>query len=182
MKSKIQANCYLGLIRAIFLSLILLLLGCQATVPPAGLIVRVMQVQDGATIEVSLGETASTITEQVRLEGLAAPGLAQAPWGIEAQQALQQMIGDRPVLLEMDQEVRDRNGRRRAYLWQGDTLLNEALIAEGYALFSPQPPNSKYDQRLAYAQNRSRTLGLGIWNPQNPLRDIKATDSTANSR
>ncbi|XGV97815.1 MAG: thermonuclease family protein [Leptolyngbya sp. BL-A-14] len=49
-------------------------------------------------------------------------------------------------------------------------MLNEALVAAGYAIVTPHPPNSKYDQRLAQAQEHARVLGLGLWNPKQPIR------------
>jgi micrococcal nuclease len=72
--------------------------------------------------------------------------------------------------LESDIEPRDDSGQRLAYLWQNGELVNERLVAEGYALAVPHPPNHKYDQRLARAQDRARVMGLGIWNARNPWR------------
>ncbi|HIK16123.1 MAG TPA: thermonuclease family protein [Leptolyngbyaceae cyanobacterium M33_DOE_097] len=155
---------------------LLCLLGCQATILPSGLTVKVVDVWNGRDVEVTDVEYPSSITERVRLEGIAAPGLSQDPWGSAAQVRLVELLGDQPVLLEMDAELRDRTGRRLAYLWQQGRLLNEQLVAEGLVLFVPHPPNNKYDQRLAQAQDYARALGLGIWNEKNPLREIKTAE------
>ncbi len=80
------------------------------------------------------------------------------------------MLGAQPVLLETDAEARDTDGRRLAYVWLNGNLLNETLVAEGFALAVSHPPNQKYDQRLAHAQDRARALGLGMWNPRQPMR------------
>jgi len=155
---------------------LLCLLGCQPTALPPGLTVKVVDVWNGRDVEVTDVEFPSSITERVRLEGVAAPGLQQEPWGRAAQARLVELLGDQPVLLEMDTESRDRTGRRLAYLWQQGRLLNEQLVAEGFALFVPHPPNHKYDQRLTQAQDYARAMGLGIWNEKNPLREIKTAE------
>ncbi|MCL6436501.1 MAG: thermonuclease family protein [Leptolyngbyaceae cyanobacterium HOT.MB2.61] len=158
------------LLGLVSLSFCLLLTACQALNQPQGLTVSVQQVLTGRDIEVTGIVGHPEITERVRLEGIDVPDLAQHPWGEAAKNWLKQAIGNHPVLLESDLEPRDDNGRRLAYLWQNGQLLNEKLVAEGYAIATPHPPNRKYDQRLARAQDRARVLGLGIWNPSQPMR------------
>ena len=147
----------------------LLLTSCQA-VPPTGLTVQVERIVNGRELEVAGVVGQPEITERVRLEGIDVPELAQTPWGEAAKAQLERLIGQQTIVLEADAEPRDPSGQRLAYVWHNQQLLNEQLVAEGYALVVPHPPNSKYDRRLAHAQDRARVLGLGIWNPQNPLR------------
>jgi micrococcal nuclease len=151
----------------------LFLVGCQSSPLPEGLLVKVVEVWDGRDIEVTDVDSASAITERVRLEGIAVPDLGQEPWGNAAKAELVSLIGNQPVIVESAAESRDRTGRRLAYLWHNHTLINEKLVAHGVALFTTHLPNTKYDQRLARAQDRARALGLGIWNTQRPLREIK---------
>lgn len=138
--------------------------------------VKVVDVWDGRDVEVTDVNYPALITERVRLEGIAVPSLAQAPWGDAAKAELTSLLGNQPVLIESATEPRDRTGRRLAYLWQNNILLNEKLVAAGVALFTPHLPNSKYDQQLARAQDRARVLERGIWNPKNPLREIKGNE------
>jgi len=107
---------------------------------------------------------------QVRLVGIDAPDLQQQPWGQAAKERLEVMIEGRPVLLEFDVQDKDTFGRRLAYVWQDGVLLNEKLVKEGYVLWVARSPNHKYDQRLARAQEWARLMGLGVWNPEQPMR------------
>lgn len=144
------------------------------TSPPAiagaNLTLPVWQVINGHELEVGGISGYPEITERVRLVGIEAPDLDQDPWGEMAKQHLEQWLDRGAIVLESDAESRDDQGRRLAYVWNHDKLLNEQLVAKGYALAVPQPPNNKYDQRLAHAQEQARLLGLGIWNPEHPMR------------
>lgn len=130
---------------------------------------RVDRVLSGQTLEVSQQDS-QALSERVRLIGIEAPSLEQAPWGNAARQRLERLINGKPVLLESDREPKDRYERRLAYLWSDGKLLNEQLVAEGLVLAVPRSPNIKYDQRLHRAQEKARILGLGIWNPDKPMR------------
>jgi len=107
---------------------------------------------------------------QVRLVGIDAPDFQQQPWGQAAKERLEAMIGGRPVLLEFDVQGKDAFERRLAYVWQDGVLLNEKLVREGYVLWVMRSPNHKYDQRLARAQEWARLMGVGVWNPEQPMR------------
>ncbi len=157
-----------GFVRS--LALLLLLTGCQLGAPLQGLTIEVKDVLSGREFEVAGVAAAPDVTERVRLEGVDVPDVRQEPWGAVAKSQLETYLRKQPVLLETDAEPRDAFGRRLAYVWQGDRLLNEALVAEGYAIVTPHPPNSKYDQRLVRAQEHARVLGLGLWNPEQPMR------------
>ena len=153
---------------------VLFLIGCQPSTKVQGSLVRVEQVVSGQTLEVVGSGDQLQLTERVRLIGIDAPDLEQRPWGPEARTWLESAIGTQPVLLEADVEERDRFKRRLAYLWRDGVLLNERMVAEGYALAVPRSPNTKYDQRLVRAQERARLMGLGIWNPAQPMRATPA--------
>ena len=144
--------------------------GIQPAIAASDLALPVWQVITGSELEVGGVSGYPEITERVRLLGIDVPDVDQEPWGEMAKQQLAQWLGRGAIVLESDAESRDDQGRRLAYIWSHGKLLNEQLVAEGYALAVPQPPNSKYDQRLAHAQERARLLGLGIWNPAHPMR------------
>lgn len=154
------------------LALCLLLSGCQpAAIAPPGVTVQVQRVVSGDTLEVTGTKPQANFVEQVQLIGVDAPELGQHPWGSAARAFLKQKIdpANPTVVLEMDVQPMDGN-RRLAYVWVGNTLVNEAILAEGHALVKLSPPNTRHEQRLRYAQDRARQIGLGIWNPDQPLR------------
>ncbi len=72
-------------------------------------------------------------------------------------------IQGRTVRLEFDVERRDRYGRTLAYVWIGDELFNETLLAEGYAVVTTFPPNVRYVDRFVAAQRSAREGGRGLW-------------------
>lgn len=163
---------------------VLLLVGCQAPAMPPGDEVKVQRVVSGQSLEVLLPDrqpsaTASgqVTTERVRLIGIDAPALEQEPWGAAAQAWLAQLLDGQVVILESDVlpsvETEDYS-QRLAYVWQDGVLVNERLVAEGYALVVSRSPNLAYDERLMRAQERARAMGLGIWNPNYPMRQTPA--------
>lgn len=137
-------------------------------------LVQVSRVLSGQTIEVLNKQNA--LTERVRLLGIESPNWQQQKrWSEAAKQQLTDLIGQgKTVQLESDIEpdyTNDKGSKiRLAYVWQGDQLLNEALVAGGFVLARSHSPNTKYEQRLTYAQEKARLLGMGIWNPQDPMR------------
>ena len=109
--------------------------------------------------------------ERVRLLGVTAPDLDQVPWGPAAQDCLNQRVADQTVGLTAPDPAADAYGRLWAYVRVGDRLVNQALLSEGCVyvdeadlLQHPQPDD------WINAQERARVLGLGIWDPDQPLR------------
>ena len=160
------------------LGLVVGLVGCQP-VAPSGEWVRVSQVKSGQTFEVLSVNNPSPVAQEVRLIGVESPAWAQEPWFTQATENLENWIGsDRLLLLESDVEKQFSNAEGRvialAYAWKGDHLLNEELIASGAVLAKMRSPNLKYQQRFAQAQEKARLLGLGLWNPETPMRQTPA--------
>jgi micrococcal nuclease len=162
---------------AIFACL-LLLVSCQAKNQAADnqMQVKVARVVSGQSIEVLGIAQQPNFASPVRLIGIDAPDLRQDPWGDEAKQSLEKLIGDTEQLvqLEFDLETKDQLGRTLAYVWKDKQLLNEQIVKQGYGLFVGRSPNHKYDQRLERAQQWARIMGEGIWNPKNPMRQTPA--------
>ncbi|BAZ66412.1 MAG: thermonuclease family protein [Pelatocladus maniniholoensis HA4357-MV3] len=157
--------------------LLLLVVGCQPrnkSLENTQVQVKLAQVVSGQTLEVlGMGDQPNLIS-QVRLLGIDAPDLQQRPWGDTAKERLQALIKGESVTLEFDVEGQDKFGRILAYVWQDQVLLNEELVKQGQALFVGRSPNHKYDQRLERAQQWARIMGLGIWNPEKPMRSTPA--------
>lgn len=121
---------------------------------------------DGDTLEVRV----AGVTEQVRLIGLdtpetVAPNRPVECFGPEASARTAELapVGS-IVLLERDVEARDRYDRLLAYVTTAEgTLLNVALVAEGFALAYPFPPNTALDAPIAAAEAGARSQGRGLW-------------------
>jgi micrococcal nuclease len=143
---------------------------------PQGEWVQVVRVVSGQTIEVLDATGRTPLAKPVRLLGVEAPDWSkQRPWSLAAKQQLEALIEpDKRVLLEFDVEpdrvTKDGQLLQLAYLWHGNQLLNEVLVAKGFVLAHSRSPNIKYEQRLSYAQEKARLLGAGIWNPKQPMR------------
>ena len=160
--------------KIVILACLLLLVSCQAnkqlTTNQAQ--VKVARVVSGQSLEVLGMAEQPNLISQVRLIGIDAPDIRHRPWGDNAKQALEKLIGgaEQIVTLEFDIEPKDKIGRTLAYVWKDKELLNEKLVKQGYVLFVPRSPNHKYDQRLERAQQWARIMGLGIWQPEKPMR------------
>jgi micrococcal nuclease len=157
---------------AIVLCLILLIACQPQTKPDESLKIqlKVVQVVSGQSLEVVGTAEQPNLISRVRLLGIDTPDLQQRPWGHEAKQRLEALIEGKPVTLEFDMQAKDKFGRTLAYVWKDGVLLNEQLVKEGYALFIARSPNHKYDQRLERAQQWARLMGVGIWDPEKPMR------------
>nr|MDZ8042453.1 thermonuclease family protein [Nostoc sp. CreGUA01] len=155
------------------LACLLLLVSCQGKNQVANQAqVKVARVVSGQSLEVLGMAEQPNLISQVRLVGIDAPDLRQRPWGEQAQEQLENLIGgaEQSVTLEFDLEAKDKIGRTLAYVWKNKILLNEELVKQGNALFVGRSPNHKYDQRLERAQQWARLMGQGIWNPEKPMR------------
>lgn len=104
-------------------------------------------------------------TLKVRLIGIDAPERGQGEPGAAAAAALRRLMPRGAVVrLERDVTLTDRYGRRLAYVWRGDTLVNEAMVRGGWAILYTVPPNVKYVDRLERAQRAARHARAGLWN------------------
>lgn len=69
------------------------------------------------------------------------------------------------VWVERDTESRDRYGRLLAYVHRSSDSLfvNLDLVAGGWAVPYPFPPNTTYESEFASAANDARASSLGLW-------------------
>lgn len=68
------------------------------------------------------------------------------------------------VTLEYDLQQYDKYGRILAYVYLSDgRMVNELIIASGYASPMTIPPNIKYKDRFLQAYNTARAKKLGLW-------------------
>lgn len=144
--------------------LVILLLSLGSWVPAGGAAevrgpegCRVERVVDGDTFYCAGGP-------KVRLIGIDAPERDQGAPGSRSAAALRVRLPvGRGVRLERDVTLHDRYGRQLAYVWAGDTLVNEWMVRGGWAVVYTVPPNVKYVERLTAAQRAARESGAGLW-------------------
>jgi micrococcal nuclease len=101
---------------------------------------------------------------KVRPIGFDAPERGQGAVADSATMYLARWVppGD-TVRLERDVSLTDRYGRRLAWVWRADTLVNERMVASGWALLYTVPPDVRYVERLQAAERNARVAGLGLW-------------------
>ena len=127
----------------------------------AGDVARVVRVNDGDTVTVSIDGR----REKIRLIGIDAPEMGQGPWGERAKRHLDYIFySSRNVYLEYDVERRDKYGRLLAYIRAADgRLVNAEMLRDGYAVLFTFPPNVKHAEEFTLAQRKARERRLGIW-------------------
>jgi micrococcal nuclease len=118
---------------------------------------EVAEVVDGDTLRCRDGR-------KVRLIGIDSPERAQGSEGVLARRALLRLLPlGRAVRLERDVRGTDRYGRTLAYVWTGDSLINEVMVRQGWAVLYTVPPDVKYADRLERAQKEARQAKAGLW-------------------
>jgi endonuclease YncB( thermonuclease family) len=117
---------------------------------------------DGDTLELATGETVRLIG--VNTPETVAPGQPVECYGHEASAFTKARAEGQLVTLEKDVSETDRFGRLLRYVWLPDgTMLNEVLVAEGYAQVSTFPPDVTYQERFLAAQQQAAAAGAGLW-------------------
>lgn len=125
----------------------------------------------GNTLELLFELSPELPITTIRLEGMQAPDLAQVPWGKDARDCLAG-LRNQIIRVETDDWTVDKHDRLWAYSWKGHELLNQTMLEQGCAyLTADRLAAGSHYQRLLYAQERARLLGLGIWHPDQPLRE-----------
>ncbi len=116
--------------------------------------------------------------EFVRLREIDAPEMGsrkrqgQEPWGRKAREFSLSRLKDRKVQLETDdREERDAYGRLLAYVFIGDSFLNQEMVQSGNAFFYRAPIRGKYAARLEEAEETARNKGIGVWDRKKGLKE-----------
>lgn len=102
---------------------------------------------------------------RVRLIGIDAPETDQEPFAATATEALERLAPlDARLEPSLDVVPTDRYGRTLAYLHTRDGIfINVALVAAGYAVPLPIPPNVAHAKAIQDAANAARSAGAGLW-------------------
>ena len=106
--------------------------------------------------------------EKIRLIGANAPEInhpirGPEPHGQEAYDFIRNAIEGKKVKLEFDVELYDPSKHIWAYVFDGDTLVNEKILSKGLAKLANHPPNIKYQDRFLKAQKNAESLRIGIF-------------------
>ena len=153
-----------------------LLVGCgeEASEPDAGgeeseLTVPVVDVVDGDTIEVSIGDQ----VEDVRYIGVdtpesVAPDQPVECFGKEASRFNAELVSGERVRLVFDAERRDRYGRLLAYVYVDELFVNAELVRRGFARTLTIAPNDSFAARFDALQRAAGSAGRGLWGACDP--------------
>ena len=139
-----------------FLLALLALAPALAAAPPQA---QVVSVYDGDTFTLDTGD-------KVRLQWINTPELRPVePYGIEARDATEAFIGDKPVALFYGAVERDSYGRLLAAAKVDGKWLAEHLLEQGLGhVFLIPPEGDMVDvEALLAAQERARQANRGIW-------------------
>ena len=135
-----------------------------------------VRVVDGDTIVIDRGRG----DEKVRYIGMDTPESVKPNTPVEfiakeASAANAAMVEGQTVLLERDVSEYDRYDRLLRYVWVEDpahssglTLVNLALVAQGFAQVSTYPPDVRYVDLYLAAERAARDQELGLWGPGAP--------------
>ena len=133
-----------------------------------GVAATVAHVVDGDTVDLTLPGGA---TERARLLGIDTPETVKPDtpvecFGPEASGQTKALLPDHTrVVVQRDEQARDRYGRLLVYLWRRDDglFVNGALVTHGYARTLSISPNRAHAADLAAAATEARARGAGLW-------------------
>jgi micrococcal nuclease len=133
-------------------------------VAPQMLVGQVVDVIDGSTILVNMGDRAETVryigihTQQTnRRQPNGETMLA------ESAQANRQLVARQQVRMELDTQERDRDGRLLAYVYVLDRMVNAELVRRGSAEVMTIQPNVRHRELFVSLEQEARDNRRGVW-------------------
>lgn len=119
--------------------------------------VKVEKVIDGDTVQITGGQL-------VRYIGIDAPEMENsACFSSESYLKNKELVENQMIELEKDISDKDQYGRLLRYVYKEGWLINEVLVRQGFAVYSPFPPDIKYKEIIGQAEREARAENLGIW-------------------
>jgi len=119
--------------------------------------------EEGFVVKVIDGDTiVLNNSEKVRLLGINAPEKGELYYG-EAKERLKELVLNKKVFLERDEEDRDRYGRLLRYVYLGDEMVNLKMLREGYATLYLVGERLRYERDLEEAEMEARKMRRGLW-------------------
>jgi len=137
---------------------------------PSVLVGQVVDVIDGNTIVVNLGDR----TETVRYIGINTQETNRPPKSVEptvgeAVEANRQLVTQQQIRLELDAQERDRDGRLLAYVYVVDRMVNAELVRRGTAEVMTIQPNVRHRELFVTLEQEARDQRRGLWaDPSEP--------------
>lgn len=125
--------------------------------PLHGRNVEVIRVPDSETLSVIYEGR----TENAHLIGLDAPE-SPDPFSTSGRFYLLDALHSL-IQLELDTRERDDQGRLLAYAWDGDLLLNAAMLRLGAVAYRSEPANVTHASELVAAESAARSERVGMW-------------------
>lgn len=153
----------------------LLALGAALAAPPQT--ASVVSVYDGDTFTLDTGD-------KVRLQWINTPELRPSePYGIEARDAAEAFLGDKPLQMTYGAVERDSYGRLLGApqvdgKWLAEHLLEQGL---GHVFLIPPVGNAVDVEILLAAQERARGANRGIWSTDRYQGALHITSFHANA-
>ena len=134
---------------------------------PHILVGQVLDIVDGNTIRVNLGDRVET----VRYIGINAKQTTQVAKGAnpsagDISDVNRQLVARQQVRLELDAQERDREGRLLAYVFVADRMVNAELVRRGSAEAMTIPPNVRYRDLFVTLEQEARDDRRGLWSNQ----------------
>ena len=121
----------------------------------------IQEAVDGDTVRLSDGR-------KLRYVGMDTPELhhpskGEQCFGQKAYEQNKKLVEHQLVSLEKDVSETDKYGRLLRYVWFGDKLVNQQLVADGYAVARSFPPDISRQDELRSAEKTAREQSLGLW-------------------
>lgn len=149
--------------------------------------VKVTNVVDGDTVDVKILDSNSKSglnkEERVRFILVNTPESKgdyannPQPYSKEAEAFTMNVLKDKTVWLELDEQERDKYGRLLAYIWLNsisyeylgekhtfeNITINELLLIEGLAKVAVYPPNTQYINHFKELELTAKKESVGLW-------------------
>ena len=138
---------------------------------------KVTKISDGDTIWIR-DSVEYPYGQKVRLIGIDCPesvapenylkttGKSNTTMGQHISDYVDRLMRGKDVYLEYDVRTEDKYGRLLAYVFldpNGNEMLQDILISNGFAQLDTVPPNIKYEQHFYELQMDARQQKKGIW-------------------
>jgi micrococcal nuclease len=152
--------------RVFLLATLLALLPAPVASQGDSVLVRVVRVIDGDTIQVCCVLEG---LQRVRYIGINTPETKHPTKGVEhfgkeASEANRKLVSGKIVELEFDVQHWDKYGRILGYIYlQDGTFVNAWLVENGYAQVMTVPPNVKHEGLFRKLQREAREARKGLW-------------------
>ena len=136
----------------------------QGAEAPQVLVGQVVDIIDGSTILVNLGQRSETV-RYIGITPQESPGRppTAAPSPGEAVEANRQLVSRQQVRIELDTQERDRDGRLLAYVYVADQMVNAELVRRGSAGVMTVQPNVRHRDLFVTLEQEARDNRRGVW-------------------